>query len=107
MLDSKTMKKTKLAFLIYADFETILVTQDNGKKNRNESCTKKYQKHIAYCYGYKLTCVDDRFSKLFKLCLSEHAVSNFINSMIEENESEANRSHVMNCREVMKKHFNK
>ena len=36
-LDSKTMIKKKLAFLIYADFETILVPEDKGKQNPNES----------------------------------------------------------------------
>ena len=31
MLDSKIMKKIKSAFMIYADFECILVPEDNGK----------------------------------------------------------------------------
>ena len=46
--------------------------------------TSKYQKHIACSYGYKLVCVDDKFSKPFKICLGEDAVYNYINSMIEE-----------------------
>ena len=28
--------------------------------------TNKYQKHIVCSYGYKLICVDDKFSKPFK-----------------------------------------
>ena len=83
-LDSKTMKKTKLAFFIYADSESILVPEDNGKQNPNESYTNKYQKHVAFSYGYKLVCVDDKFSKLFKPYLCEYSVYNFINSMIEK-----------------------
>ena len=43
----------KSSFLFYADFESILVSQDNAKHNlvesyRNlESDTNKYQKHVA------------------------------------------------------------
>ena len=39
---------------------------DNGKQNLNESYTNKYQKRVACSYGYKLACVDDKFSKRFK-----------------------------------------
>ena len=39
--------------MIYADFESILVPENNEKQNPDESYTNKYQKHIAYCYGYK------------------------------------------------------
>ena len=52
--------------MIYADFESTLAREDNGKPNPNESYTNKYQKHIACSYGYKLVCVDDKFSKSFK-----------------------------------------
>ena len=58
--------------MIYADFESILETEDNGrqnpeewKQNPAEPCTSKYQKHIFCSYGYKLLYVDDRFSKPF------------------------------------------
>ena len=30
--------------MIYADFESILVLEDNGKQNLEESYTNKYQK---------------------------------------------------------------
>ena len=55
-------RKIKSPFMIYADFESILVTEDNGKQNPNESYTRKYQKHVGSSYGYKLVCVDDKFS---------------------------------------------
>ena len=58
--------------------------EDNGKQNSEESYTNKYQKHIACSYGYKLVCVDNKFSKPFKTYLGEDDVYNFINSMIEE-----------------------
>ena len=52
--------------MIYADFESILVPEDNGKQNTNESCTNKYQKHVSCSYGYKLVFVDYKFRKPFK-----------------------------------------
>ena len=72
--------------------------ENNGKQNPNESYTNKYQKHVVCSYGYKLVCVDDKFSKPFKSYLSKDAAYNFINSMIEE---------YKNCSDVMKKYFNK
>ena len=56
-------RKIKSPFMIYADFESILVPEDNEKQNLNESYTNKYQKHVACSYGYKLVCADDKFSK--------------------------------------------
>ena len=56
----------KSSFRIYADFESLLILDDNGEQNQDESNNNKYQTHIACCYGYKLVCVNDKFSKLFK-----------------------------------------
>ena len=55
--------------MIDANFESILVPEDNGKQNPNESYINKYQKQIACSYGYKLVCIDDKFSTSFKLYL--------------------------------------
>ena len=49
--------------MIYADFESMLVPKDNGKQNPSEPYTDKYQIYIGSSYGYKLVCVDDKFSK--------------------------------------------
>lgn len=51
-----------LPFMIYSDFECILVTEDNKKQNPDESYTKKYRKNVTYIYGFKLLRVDDKFS---------------------------------------------
>ena len=59
-------RKIKTPFKIYADFEIILVPEDNGKQNPNESYIIKHQKHVALSYIYKLVCVDDNFSKPLK-----------------------------------------
>ena len=56
-------RKTQSPFMIYVDFESILVPKDNEKQNPNESYTKKYKKHV---YGYKLVCIDDKFCKSFE-----------------------------------------
>ena len=77
-------RKRKSPFMIYAHFESILVPEDNGMQNPNESYTNMYQKYVACSYGYKLVCVDDKFSQLFKSYSDEDAVYNFISSMIEE-----------------------
>ena len=92
-------RKIKSPFMIYEDLERILVPEDKGKQNPYKSYTKNIkQKHVAFRYGYKLVCVDDKFSKPFKSYSGEDTVYNFINSMTEKS---------MYCSEVMKKHFNK
>ena len=91
-------RKIKSSFMIYADFNSNLVPEDNGKQNPNESYTNKYQKHVVCSNGYKLQCVDYKFSKTFKSYLAEDTLYNFISGMIEESK---------NCSDVMKKHFNK
>ena len=91
-------RKIKSPFMVYTDFESILVSQHNGKRNPNESCTNKYQKHVACSYGYKLVCVDDKFSKSFKSYLGQDSLYDFISSMIKESKY---------CSDVMKNHFNK
>ena len=66
--------------------------------NPNESYTKKFQKHVAYSYGYKLGCVDDKFIKPFKSYLGKDVVYSCVRSMIEGSKY---------CRDAMKKYFNK
>ena len=84
--------------MIYADFESVLVPEDNRKQNPSENYTNKYQKNVACSYGYKLVCVDDKFSKPFKSYLGRDVAYKFISSMSKESKY---------CSDVMKKHFNK
>ena len=84
--------------MIYADFESVLVPESNGKKNLRESYMGKYQKNVACSCGYKVVCVEEKVSKPFKLYLGEGAVYNFINSMLQESKY---------CSDVMKKYSNK
>ena len=62
---------------------SILIPEKNGNQNSEQSYTKKYQKDITCCYDYKLECVDDKATKLFKTYLGKDSVQNFINNMIE------------------------
>ena len=91
-------RKIKSPFIIYVDFESILVPENNEEQNPEESYTNKYQKHIACSYGYKLVVVYQKFSTSFKTYLGEDALYNFINSIIEESKY---------CSDIMTKRFNK
>ena len=51
--------------IIYADFESDVVDSKEGKFD--DSCSDKYQDHVACSYGYKLVYADGRFSKF--ICL--------------------------------------
>ena len=73
-------RKIKLPVIIYADFENILVPENNEKQNPEQSYTNKYQEHVASSYAHKLVCVHDRFSKPFKTYLVGNAV--YISSLM-------------------------
>ena len=72
--------------------------EDNKKQNPEETYTSIYQKRIACSYGYKLVCIDNKFSKSFKIYLGQDAVYNFIIIRWKKK---------LYCSEVIKKHFNK
>ena len=87
--------------MIYADFESILAPDENGKQNLGESYRNKDQNHVACSYDwscYDQLCPDHKFSKPFKSYLGQDAVYDFISSMIKESKY---------CSDGMKKHFNK
>ena len=85
-------RKIKSPFIIYANFQSILSPENNGKQNPDESYTNKYQKYVACSYGYKLVCVDDNIIKSVK-SLRKKCSLEF--------------HYWYDCSDVMKKHFNK
>ena len=89
-------RKIKSPSIIYANFESALVPENNENQNPEESCTNKHKKHNACSYSYKLVCVNDKFSKPFKTYLGQDEVYNFINNMIEESKY---------CNDVIKKNI--
>ena len=44
-------RKIKSSFIIYADFESILVPENKEKQNPEEPYTNKSQKYITCSYG--------------------------------------------------------
>ena len=52
--------------MIYAHFESILVSESNGNSNSNESYMNKYQNIVRCSFDYKLVGADDQFGKPFK-----------------------------------------
>ena len=73
-------RKIKSQFMIYADFESILVPKNNENQNSNETYTNKHQKNVFTSDGYKLVCVDDTFNKAY---LCEDGIYSFINSICQ------------------------
>ena len=65
---NKYKRKIKSQLIIYADFESVLMSEDNEKENCEEYYTNKYKKHVACSHDYKL-CVDDKFCKYSKFYL--------------------------------------
>ena len=64
-------RKIKSPFMINADFESILVPENNEKQNPKESDTSKYQKHSFWSYDYKSVYADENCSKPFKSYLGK------------------------------------
>ena len=87
-------------FKIYADFECILKETKVSEEiiDKNRSYTKKYQSHIPCGFGYKVICIDNRFSKGIVIFRGKDCISKFITMILKEYEY---------CSNVMKKYFNK
>ena len=84
-------RKVKSLFLIYPDFEGILLSENNAKQISEGSYANKYQKKKLF------TFMDiNQYVKALKTYLGEYAFCKFINSMIEESKCFS---------KVMKKHF--
>ena len=84
--------------MIYADFESFLISEKNGNQNPNTSHTNKYQNHLGHSYDYKLVWADDQFSKRFNSYLGQDTVHKFITSMVKESKYYSR---------VMKKNFDR
>ena len=70
-------RQMKVPFKIYGDFESILkkcIESERGFDDecidKNSSWSKKYQEHVPCRFGYKVVCIDDRFTKdvVVRLC---------------------------------------
>ena len=86
-------KQIPVPFKIYADFECNL----KGVESYESSYTKKYQYHIPCNFAYKVTCVDDRFTKPIVGYRGENAAYEFLKAILKEHKY---------CKKVMNKHLN-
>ena len=77
-------RKIKSPFMIYADFESILILENNGNQDPDDSYRNNYQNHVGCSFGYKLVCVDDQFNKPYKSYLGEDTVHNIITNVVEK-----------------------
>ena len=72
--DVKLMGKIKSPFIINADYQFILVAEDNGKQNPKACYTNKYGKDIVCSNGYKSVCLHNKSREPFNAYLGKHAV---------------------------------
>ena len=87
-------KQIPVLFKIYADFECNLESAESYEG----SYSKKYQDHIPCSFGYKLVCVDNKFSKPIVVLRGENAACILIKANLKEYQY---------CKKVIKKHCNK
>ena len=80
-------KQILVLFKIYADYECNLMSVESFEG----SYSKKYEDHIPCRFGYKLVCVNDKFTKPIVV---ENAAFNFIEAILIEYQY---------CKKVMKK----
>lgn len=97
--------KSENPFVIYADFESILVNVDDPKilapimDVTTRSYTRQYQNHKICSYAYKVVCcVDDKFTKPIKMYCGEDAAYKFIEDIFEKN---------IEIQKIIKTKFNK
>ena len=88
--------KMRIPFKIYADFECILKKCNNVVGSCNSLWSVK--EHVPCGFGYKVVCIDDRFSKDVVVYRSKDCVSKFISCILDEYEY---------CRRIRRDHFDK
>ena len=80
--------------MVHANFESILVPEDNGKQNPNDFYTNKYQKYVACIMVINSYVLIINLVSLLNHIQVEDVVYNFVSSMIEESKY---------CSDLMKK----
>ena len=108
--------KIRVPFKIYADFECILKNSkkfnENNNSNKDSSSIVKTQDHVPCRFGYKVVCIDDKFTKdvviyresktnkatVKKQTSEQNCVNKFIDAILNKYEY---------CKKIMKDHFNK
>ena len=90
--------KMRVPFKIYADFECILKTCNASAGSCDSSWSVKECEHIPCGFGYKVVCVDNKFSKDVVVYRGKDCVKKFISCILDEYEY---------CRCICRDNFNK
>src|SRR5258708_2067312 len=84
----KNLKNTlDVPFIIYADFESILVPleKDNNNTKLHNTSTTKTHEHIPCSFGYKVVCkLDDTLSVPYITYKGEGCIDKFFEALFEE-----------------------
>ena len=78
-------KMVKKPFVIYADFESLLLNVDRDEK----ASTQRYQKHEACGYAYKRVSTLEKYDKplqMFRDNGTENVTEHFINVIVKESD---------------------
>ena len=81
-------RQMRAPFKIYADFECILKKSKKSSEvvDENGSWSVKIQDHVPCGFGYKVVCVDDRFTKEVVVYRGKDCVNKFIETILSEYE---------------------
>ena len=94
----KLWKENEVTIFDLCIFWKHISSRKKWRAKSKQVLYKQISDHVAYSYGSKLICIDDKFSQPFKSYLGEDAVCNFVNNTVEESKY---------CSEVMHGPFNK
>ncbi|XP_044740092.1 uncharacterized protein LOC123301418 [Chrysoperla carnea] len=74
--------KKRVEYMIYADFEALLVPQDHEHmETDHESYTQNIQKHIPYSVGYYVHCTHDPNQSFYKAYRCADCVKWFVREL--------------------------
>ncbi|XP_061704174.1 uncharacterized protein LOC133515618 [Cydia pomonella] len=80
-----TSHKMKVPFVIYADFESILMPIE-GERGQKSAFTYNTHKHVACSFAYYIHCEYDSKLSQFRLHRGEDCVNKFIESIFQDAE---------------------
>ncbi|XP_065639501.1 uncharacterized protein LOC136072267 [Hydra vulgaris] len=78
-------RSMKVAFVIYADFESFVKPIDTCTPNPDESYTKQYQKHTPSSFCYYIKCFDKSIEKTIKKTIGHNILSTFTADSEDDN----------------------
>ncbi|KAK3731226.1 hypothetical protein QZH41_004694 [Actinostola sp. cb2023] len=80
----EVQKQLKVPFIIYADFESILVECDSTPLKDHASGTQKTQHHQPCGFGYTVVSTVDQYNQAPVVYRGEDCVDQFLESLLEE-----------------------